>query len=470
MKLTHFEAKGVHGYLGIDIEFFPELTFLTGLNGSGKTTALRLLMGLLGPDLAELGAIVFESVRLVVSDGNKEVVLEARKTPEGFELSTSALQTSLSVSAAEMEILLEQHHSDEVRVVPVLDKLSLHPVYKSIARMSTPMFLGLDRRFFTGVDQRRGLLRHRVWEMEQRRRPQEHRSIRTSPEASLSDVNYLVTTALTQIRAQQERLDEQLRIQILVNAFRYAPPTDTSYEAPTRPAIEQYRKRLTAVKRAAAGLRLPVGEVESELTSFFERMQEVVAEVEKISSTEREKRKKKDARKHDNKQGQLPQELTPVVLEWLLNRAQTDRILNNIERLEAYGRERYKLHEPIDRFLALVNGFLEQTNKRVSVQEDSSLGVFINEEIVSRPLYALSSGERQLIIMLAHLSLNPRLSGSGVFIVDEPELSLHIGWQERFVESIREANPAVQLIMATHSPAIILDKLSNCWSLSKAGT
>jgi predicted ATP-binding protein involved in virulence len=68
--------------------------------------------------------------------------------------------------------------------------------------------------------------------------------------------------------------------------------------------------------------------------------------------------------------------------------------------------------------------------------------------------------------MLAHLSLNKRLSQSGVFIVDEPELSLHIGWQEQFVNAIQQANPNVQFILATHSPAIILERIDNCRSLS----
>jgi predicted ATP-binding protein involved in virulence len=82
-----------------------------------------------------------------------------------------------------------------------------------------------------------------------------------------------------------------------------------------------------------------------------------------------------------------------------------------------------------------------------------------------QPITALSSGERQLLVMLAHLSLNPSLEGSGVFIVDEPELSLHIDWQEKFVDSVIEANPNVQLILATHSPAIILDRVEACRNL-----
>jgi predicted ATP-binding protein involved in virulence len=69
--------------------------------------------------------------------------------------------------------------------------------------------------------------------------------------------------------------------------------------------------------------------------------------------------------------------------------------------------------------------------------------------------------------MLGQLSFNPQLLRSGVFVVDEPELSLHVSWQRKFVSAIRRANPAVQLILATHSPEIILGMEENCRSLSE---
>ena len=41
--------------------------------------------------------------------------------------------------------------------------------------------------------------------------------------------------------------------------------------------------------------------------------------------------------------------------------------------------------------------------------------------------------------------------------MDEPEISLHMDWQEKLIKYIRELNPNAQLIIATHSPAIIMD-------------
>lgn len=59
--------------------------------------------------------------------------------------------------------------------------------------------------------------------------------------------------------------------------------------------------------------------------------------------------------------------------------------------------------------------------------------------------------------MLCHLYLNKELPKDGIFIIDEPELSLHLLWQEKFVDEIIKAK-YLQIILATHSPAIIQNK------------
>ncbi|MBA8808338.1 hypothetical protein FHX71_002280 [Promicromonospora sukumoe] len=67
------------------------------------------------------------------------------------------------------------------------------------------------------------------------------------------------------------------------------------------------------------------------------------------------------------------------------------------------------------------------------------------------PLRALSSGERQLLFILLHVMAG----GANSVIVDEPEISLHVDWQERLVGTMLTVNPACQLILATHSPDVM---------------
>lgn len=62
----------------------------------------------------------------------------------------------------------------------------------------------------------------------------------------------------------------------------------------------------------------------------------------------------------------------------------------------------------------------------------------------------LSSGEKQIVSLFSHLYL----SGHTRFfvLIDEPELSLSVPWQRRFLTDIREGKFCAGLIAATHSP------------------
>ena len=44
-----------------------------------------------------------------------------------------------------------------------------------------------------------------------------------------------------------------------------------------------------------------------------------------------------------------------------------------------------------------------------------------------------------------------------VLFMDEPEVSLHVEWQQRLIELILSLNPNVQIILTTHSPALVMN-------------
>lgn len=57
MKIKSFVAEDVHGYLKFNIDFNIDLTFLTGINGAGKTTVVQGISALISPSLLLLGKI-----------------------------------------------------------------------------------------------------------------------------------------------------------------------------------------------------------------------------------------------------------------------------------------------------------------------------------------------------------------------------------------------------------------------------
>lgn len=71
----------------------------------------------------------------------------------------------------------------------------------------------------------------------------------------------------------------------------------------------------------------------------------------------------------------------------------------------------------------------------------------------------LSSGERQMLIIL--LSVLVQEGNPYVLFMDEPEISLHFEWQEKLITNIRRLNPNAQVILSTHSPAIIMSGWMN---------
>ena len=69
--------------------------------------------------------------------------------------------------------------------------------------------------------------------------------------------------------------------------------------------------------------------------------------------------------------------------------------------------------------------------------------------------YQLSSGEKQILVIL--LTVLVQDNDHGVIFMDEPEISLHIEWQEKLIRLIRELNSNVQIVLTTHSPAMIMN-------------
>ena len=76
----------------------------------------------------------------------------------------------------------------------------------------------------------------------------------------------------------------------------------------------------------------------------------------------------------------------------------------------------------------------------------------------SLKLSALSSGEKQIVSVFARLLLDP--NKKYFIIIDEPELSLSIEWQQRLLPDIVDSSSCNQLIAVTHSPFIFDNELS----------
>ena len=104
------------------------------------------------------------------------------------------------------------------------------------------------------------------------------------------------------------------------------------------------------------------------------------------------------------------------------------------------------------RFFDIMDDLFSETGKKVN--RDKNEISFLNGDQEITP-YQLSSGEKQVLVIL--LTVLVQDNKNAILFLDEPEISLHVDWQKKLISYIRELNPNVQIILATHAPWLIMD-------------
>ncbi|ELI9033060.1 AAA family ATPase [Morganella morganii] len=119
------------------------------------------------------------------------------------------------------------------------------------------------------------------------------------------------------------------------------------------------------------------------------------------------------------------------------------------------------LHQKIDLFESILQEKI-LAFKKVMIDRDN--GFFFessNGDFIDRNM--LSSGEQNQIVLLFNLIFD--LVSQKVILIDEPEISLHVAWQQTFLDSLKKMqkiNKYEKVIIATHSPQVI----SKNWELT----
>jgi predicted ATPase len=130
-----------------------------------------------------------------------------------------------------------------------------------------------------------------------------------------------------------------------------------------------------------------------------------------------------------------------VVAEIQEVRHQTDEVLS----------PQHEFQRVIDSMYAGNKHLVLATPRTPRLGTATPIAIQVNNKAIS--LKSLSSGEKQLLQILLEV-----LGASGdTVMIDEPELSLHVNWQQQLVGSMRRVNDDCQLLLASHSPEIMAD-------------
>ena len=130
-----------------------------------------------------------------------------------------------------------------------------------------------------------------------------------------------------------------------------------------------------------------------------------------------------------------------------------NRIIEVLQRGgENAAAEAARISEAKKKFQDMTDRLLDDTCKKSIRTKNEIMCTQIGEQLSP---YQLSSGEKQMLVIL--LTVLVEDNRHSVLLMDEPEVSLHIEWQQKLIEMITDLNPNVQIILTTHSPAVIMN-------------
>ena len=104
-------------------------------------------------------------------------------------------------------------------------------------------------------------------------------------------------------------------------------------------------------------------------------------------------------------------------------------------------------------FGKIMNEFFAESGKKIDISKSKPDFELKSGKHIS--MYDLSSGEKQILYIMLKVLLQEKQNY--IVFMDEPELSLHVDWQEKLIDKTLQLNPNCQLVIATHSPSLLFN-------------
>lgn len=426
----------LHGQYNYEIKFDPKLTFLYGANGCGKTTVLNILAAIVTGKIYNLADYIFDKIYLFYRDSeniNKKIEIEI--VPEEKDIKNMVLYFDNNAYIIEDINNLKKRiyrKSEDDNIERVF--LSMYPFVEKIISKFNYVYLPLNRYGYDTLDERDyyryGYSRKSYYEIQQN-------PYNSYLNESLRYISRLIRNSCMNMNIQENKVNDKFRKDVLSSMISVS---SNIHILEIIDGINNFHwDEVLKSKEAYTKILREIGvydeKLQNGIEAFFEDFKNAYDDFEK--------------RNNDDKMKQGIR----IDLAWQY--AEFQKIKNIAELANKNEKIKERIRKPKKLFEELINDFFlsSGTNKEIMVTSEGQV-LF---QSLGRKLHLtdLSSGEKQIIITFASLIFGFKGKGIGIFIIDEPEASLHLEWQNKFVTAILKTNRNIQLIFATHSPELI---------------
>lgn len=333
MKILRFQATKVYGIYNFDFKFKPDITFLVGINGSGKTTALRLMQAALSFDLNTLCAISFSTINLEVEDSNQRYTLSVGGTKE--KLTFKLNNQNFSVNIPPLVERESKNLSATSRLDEFLESQRLEIIndggelLRRFISNFRPLFLGLERRMGRYDDEP-------YYFSENIHRDISYRNIRHRRDSleGLENCQRIIERAYRHFRRVSDKNNEKLLNIIVESTFEYIDFDHESLQNPLNPhdELRKFQQRREEIERFA-GTLVGSTKVSNQISTFFKKVEEILSRQSTNESND------------------------SLSIEWLLNISQIQRIRKVLEEIDRQKKISERIYSPIKEFKETMNDF-----------------------------------------------------------------------------------------------------------------
>lgn len=437
MIIKKIRISNLHGqHENKEIEFNEKLTFLYGANGCGKTTVLNILTAIVTGKLYNLCDYKFDKIELFFLNQNnkeKKFVVEMSLDEESKRLfrinidNKKYIIDDIDNLKERMYRMTEDENIDKTFFV-------MYPFLKNIVNKFNYVYLPLNRYGYDSCEERDyyryGFSRRRYYEIQSN-------TYNSYLNESLRYISELIKDNCVNINIHENRLNDKFRRDVLSSMIHVSSdmPIGEFIKEISHFNWEEVLNSKDAYIKTLKEIGVYDNKLKKEIEAYFEAF--------------------KNAYDDYVKQKNNDQERTRISIDLAWQYTEFQKIKSIAEIAMKTEKIKEKIRHPKILFEELINDFFESsgTHKRVKITNEGE--VIFKTRGDNLLLKDLSSGEKQIVITFASLIFGLKGDGTGIFIVDEPEASLHLEWQNKFVPAILKTNIKLQLIFATHSPELI---------------